>query len=355
VTLLTAAAMLIGAASSSAQTDIAPVPVVTGYGAFTATFEPGTQSMNPTLAPILLVPLGKRALLETEFEVEADMDRTNGMWGDRTVDKGIEYVQVDYVAHPLMTIVGGRFLTPFGIYNERLHPAWIRNLMTAPLIFGLSANSSMGGMVRGGVPIGSGAVLNYAAYYSVPYSSEHPTLKLLNSDRSTGGRWSLFATDQRFETGFSFKRSLGDDRFNAYGGDLTWNVTTMPLDIRAEFARSAHGNGYWLEGAYRTVDVPFWSGFFRRSQFVARVEKFYAPAVGQTMADMMVDGQPPDVMASADGAHGALPDTDLTRPMVGWNYYFHDGFKFSLGYGRSMTLDDAHKVWSVGMAYRFGS
>ena len=87
------------------------------------------------------------------------------------------------------------------------------------------------------------------------------------------------------------------------------------------------------------------------AEFVGRVEKFYAPTDGHTEMAAETLG----VMASAEQGHSALPEMDTTRPMVGWNYYFREGFKFSLGYGRSMTSDDAHKVWSVGLAYRFGS
>jgi len=56
-----------------------------------------------------------------------------------------------------------------------------------------------------------------------------------------------------------------------------------------------------------------------------------------------------------DAAHGELPEMDTTRPMVGWNYYVNDGFKLSVGYGRSITSDASHMVWSTGVAYRFGS
>jgi hypothetical protein len=142
--------------------DIRPAPVVTGYGGFAANFEPGKETLSPQLNPIFLVPLGRRLLIEAEFETEGEKGRHDGHWEPWETEKGIEYLQLDYFANKYITVVGGRFLTPFGIFNERLHPIWIRNLASAPYIFGLSANSSMGAMLRGGVPVGSAVELNYA-------------------------------------------------------------------------------------------------------------------------------------------------------------------------------------------------
>ena len=38
------------------------------------------------------------------------------------------------VETPFVTVTVGRFLTPFGIFNERLYPVWIRFLQPDPLI-----------------------------------------------------------------------------------------------------------------------------------------------------------------------------------------------------------------------------
>ncbi len=51
------------------------------------------------------------------------------------VSKNLDYAQVDYIANPYLTVTMGRFLTPFGIFNERLYPIWIRSLQQDPLIF----------------------------------------------------------------------------------------------------------------------------------------------------------------------------------------------------------------------------
>jgi hypothetical protein len=65
------------------------------------------------------------------------------------VDHGIEYLRLNYIAHNNLTLTVGRFLTPFGIYRERLHPMWIGNLADEPILFAINDNSSNGVMARG--------------------------------------------------------------------------------------------------------------------------------------------------------------------------------------------------------------
>lgn len=314
-----------------------PVPVITGYGGFVANFEPNKQTLNPVLAPIFLVPVGKRVLIEAEFEAESEFEREDGVWGPKTLEEDIEYLQIDFIAHRNLTIVAGRFLTPFGTFNERLHPVWIRNLQPAPFIFGMEHGSSNGFMLRGGARLASNVNLNYSGYFSAL-----STVHTLDSNRSAGGRWSLFFPHQRFEAGVSYSRLLGDERFNFYGFDVTWNVRQIPLDIRSEYARSVVGSGYWLEGAYRLNRIQAWNSFFRRSQIVGRVEQFFAPFHEEE-----------EMEAEEGEEHTELPEHDTQRIFVGWNYYIRDGFKLSFAYGRSFTSEDNRNIWSIGLAYRF--
>lgn len=65
------------------------------------------------------------------------------------MDHGIEYLRLNYIAHPNLILTVGRFLAPFGIYRERLHPMWIRNLGHEPILFAVNDNSSNGVMACG--------------------------------------------------------------------------------------------------------------------------------------------------------------------------------------------------------------
>jgi len=332
--ILSALALLVATsllAHAQDRTEIKLIPVVTGYTSFDSTFEPGKQTLSPHLNPIFLVPLGRRALIESEFELESDIERAGGVWGPTVVEKKVEYLQLDYFANRYVTVVVGRFLTPFGIFNERLHPPWIKNLQTVPLIRPMveEVESSTGAMLRGGIRLNSSVNLNYAGYFSTL-----STQKYLTAERSAGGRWSLFFPKSRFEVGFSLSRRLsGEDRFNLWGLDATWNVPRSPLDVRAEYMRGFDGSGYWIEGAYRLSRVPKWRTFFRRSQAVVRVEQFFAPAHEQ-----MVEG---------------LPAVGTQRVMVGWNYKILDGFNLTFAFGRNFSSEGDHNFWNVGFAYRF--
>lgn len=339
-----------------------PVPIITGYAGFNAKFEPNKQTLNPTLNPIVLLPLGRRLLVEAEFEMESDIEREDGVWGPKVLDKGIEYLQLDWVAHRHLTVVVGRFLTPFGIFNERLHPNWIKNVQETPFIFGMSHGSGTGAMLRGGVPLGHSVDLNYAAYFSTL-----STQKLLEADRAAGGRWSLFFPKQRFEAGFSFKRTLGPERFNSYGGDATWTLRQIPLEFHSEYMRSEPGSGYWIEAAYRLSRVPHWRAFFRRSQPVIRFEQFFLPETSAMAADTGGAAARAKQLglfsrstqfnfqadAMAGGGEEMVPDINTQRAFFGWNYYLRDGLKASFAYGREFTGEGDRNLWTVGIAYRF--
>ncbi len=334
--LLAAAVLLaVGSCPARAQQEAKPVPIVTGYANFVANFEPSKQTLNPSINPIILAPLGRRFLVEAEFEMESDLEREDGLWGPRTVDKNIEYLQLDILASRHLTIVAGRFLTPFGIFNERLHPGWIKNIQNTPIIFGMEHGSSTGGMLRGGIELTPNVNLNYSAYFSTL-----ATTKTLEASRSGGGRWSLFFPGPRFEAGFSYSRQLGEEHSNLFGFDATWNVRRVPLDVRTEYARGVLGSGYWIEGAYRLSGIPNWNAFFRKSQVVARMEQFFVPAVASSMSPAM-------------GEEEMVPDVNTKRFMTGWNYNIREGFKLSLAYGRSFSSDGNRNVWSVGLCYRW--
>src|SRR5262249_37400885 len=140
-------------------------PVITGNLSFQTTFEPGSQTISPEIDPVLLVPLGNKALIESEFDMFTDVTHSDGRWGPAVVEHGIEYLQLNYLAHPNLTLTFGRFLTPFGVYRERLHPLWIRNLAGEPIIFAMNDNSSNGAMARGTTQLSHTMNLTYATYF----------------------------------------------------------------------------------------------------------------------------------------------------------------------------------------------
>lgn len=306
-----------------------PIPVITGDFNFQSTFQPGMKILMPEFDPVLLLPMGNKFLIESEYDMSTNLTDTSGQWGPAVVDHGMEYLQLNYIAHPNLTFTVGRFLTPFGIFRERLHPMWIRNVAADPLIFPLNDNSSNGAMARGAVRLSEGVNLTYATYFSTLTRNNQ-----IQSDRRAGGRTSLFFPDKRVEIGVSYARVLSDIHYGMIGGDIIWTPRNVPIEFRAEFEQTtALGKGYWVEAAYRLNHLGH-AAFFRNSLLALRQEQYWAPSVAQTL---ITD----------------LPDRTTTAPTLGWTYTMHNGVRFDASYGRNFATTENHNIWTVGLTYRF--
>ena len=226
-----------------------------------------------------------------------------------------------------ITVVGGYFATPFGIYKERIDPLWIRNLIDVPLLYPINDNSSNGVMVRGGVFAAPWMKVNYA--FSVSASVDNSQFA---SDKQTSNRVSLFFPGQHLEIGTSYSRVLQGQQYDIHGMDVTWNASRLQLDLRGEGIWSSPlGHGYWLEAAHR---FPAGSNaFLKRSQAVIRGEQFWAAAGS---ADINPD----------------LPQKDTNRASFGWNYWFNDAMRANVAYAREWGAQ-ASNVVTLGIIYRF--
>ncbi len=132
-----AVCMVLGAASVASAQQVGAgrvVPtnevVISGYG--TAGYAYHTQgshenAFTTSINPIFLFQFQDRVLFEAEFEFELEEGIT---------ETGLEYAQIDFLVHDNITLVGGKFLLPFGVFGERLHPTWINKFATAPPIYG---------------------------------------------------------------------------------------------------------------------------------------------------------------------------------------------------------------------------
>ena len=312
--------------------DERPIPILTGNAGYFTNVERGEAELAPEITPILLVPLGSRWLVEARAAFEGEFTRQDGNGPYKgVVGKDIDYLQADYIVNPYVTITAGRFLTPFGIYNERLYPIWIRDLHEVPLIFPLGTGSSDGVMLRGGFALNSKANLNYATYFST-----NSSVNKFESDRLAGGRVGFFFPGPRIEVGASFQKELQEGRTNAFGFHFAWQPMRVPLNLRSEYARSHDGSGYWVEGAYRFNQVNFWRPAMRRTEFVVRMQQFF---LGEETDPGELDEY-------------ELPHGNVRQPDFGLNFYVHDGLKASASYGRWLGSRNWN-VWTMGLAYRF--
>src|SRR5215471_15744184 len=301
---------------SAGKKEITGAPYLGGYALFTTTYKPGQFSQIGTvLTPVLLVPFGNKWLIETKFVLDGEYKRdANSMQWDETLSKNFEYIQLDYIASRYLTVIAGRFLTPFGIFNERQHAPWIKKLQIQPFI-ATGAPSDNGGMLKGAFEVGSAVQLNYAAYFSTL-----TTLETIKTRRAAGSRIGFAFSNHRLEFGTSFQRVLQDGQSNSFGFDATWLPLRVPLELRAEYSNSAEGDGYWVEAGYR---------FSRKNEGVLRMEAFFVPSGFSRPVN--------------PGPGGDLPIVNTRRPMLGWNYYFRDGLKFGVSYGREFTArGDTH-------------
>src|SRR5437763_13820625 len=173
--------------AQTAQTE-RPVPILTGSAGFFTNVNVGQTQLVAEVNPVILLPLGDRWLIESRAEFKGEFERPEdgGPYGGK-VEKELDYIQADFIANPYVTVTGGRFLTPFGIYNERLYPIWIRSLQQVPTIFPIGSGSSNGAMLRGGLTANPNANVNYAVYFSA-----NSTINKLESDRLVGGRVGVF-------------------------------------------------------------------------------------------------------------------------------------------------------------------
>ena len=308
------------------------VPILSGGAGFFGASAAGAQYYQPVLAPVLTVPLGKKWLIESRADLREFVSRENGTSGpyQGKFFGTLEYLQLDYLADSHVTITAGRFLTPFGIFNERLSAIWIDKFQDPPVIaaIGTGRGYSDGFMLRGPLLARPGFQLNYAAYFSTL-----STVEKFESQRGTGGRVGIFLPGTRLEFGASYRRTLEAGGENSAGVDLSWAPYAAPVEIKSEWAHSDSGHGYWIQASYRLSHLTGSDSGFGRLEPVIRMQQFFRSKA--------VPGD-------------SLPSGNLERPEFGLNYYLPHEIRLNGSYARqyfSNTTDS--NVWEFGITYRF--
>jgi hypothetical protein len=314
-----------------AQSDTPNVPIFSGALAFQGSSTGGANSFTPIIVPVFVAPLGEHWVIESRGEVQGFIAREDGTTGPYSGQffATFDYLQVDYIANSHLTVTVGRFLTPFDIYNERF-PLWIANLVDTPIIYTIgtrTSGSSNGGMVRGVAISQPGWNLTYTAY-----ASAGTTVENLQSGRTAGGRAGLFLPGAGLEIGGSYQRFLQSGGSNIGGTYFAWQPPQIPFDVRAEYAHSPAGQGYWLEGAYRIAPNRDMNTWLSRLQAVGRVQQFLkgTPTPGSS-----------------------LPAVNVNQFDVGLNYYLPHNVRLNGSYGRQYSTAGNANIWNFEIVYRF--
>ena len=210
-----------------------------GVGFFTAT-NSGQTSYQPLFEPLLAAPIGSHFLVESRaILLESFSPKGGDQPGyDHSHFISLTYLQGDYTLTPHVTIVGGTFLIPFNTYNDRLSPIWIGNFQGGPLTAGLgslSTGAGTGGMLSGSAISRRKYSVSYNAFFSSRVDNSY-----FQSDRSGGGRASLYLPDQRLEIGFSYNRLFQGTHENFYGAYVWWEPKNSGFQLRSEYARGQH-------------------------------------------------------------------------------------------------------------------
>ena len=214
-------------------------------------------------------------IFESELEIKTDMD------GATTID--VEYSQLDFMLHDNVTLVVGKYLSPIGQFQERLHPSWINRSMNAPAGFGhggVQPTSEVGAMLRGGVPVSDALTFTYSVSLGngPRFGHDEDELELEgtsvdnNSNKALGGRVALLHKSS-LEVGFSYMDAgisseagilpdgdievAREGDYRLWGADLAYSKG--PWDVRAEYLNAKNTpSGGVSAGGFEPVSWETW-------------------------------------------------------------------------------------------------
>jgi hypothetical protein len=319
------------------QTNETPLSI---YGSFIENFtqfngKPGVFS-SPDFAPFFFIQLNEQWLLAASIDIN-----NSGV--------GVGEAQINWFVNDWLTVVGGRYLTPIGFFNERLNHEWINRLPDAPLMFRqvspLTSNDGL--MLRGATYLwGSPVKMEYCLYggnglqAGTAPTSLNEVANLQNitggpdetSLTSLGGRLGLWIPEWGLTGGvstyFNGKYSTAaPDQFNLWQLDLGWHYGDW--DLRFEFCdnyqqatsyigNNIHRRGFYAQAAYRPYQLA--NPILRNFELAVRYSRVWFKGIDPTMLDPTTFDTPVDVPVNRD------------QYTVGINYYFYASMALRLAY-----------------------
>jgi len=306
-------------------------PALSGAVGFFGSRTIGSTDLQPVIDPLVAAPIGQHLLAEARFDIREGYFNTYGTSGyPASFYKSTQFLQLDYIANPKLIVVAGRFLIPFGMYNERLSAIWIQNFQDAPILFSLgtrTTGSGDGGEVRGSAYASAKVQVSYLGYFSV-----RSNVGQFQAARAAGERVDVYFPGKRLEIGSSYARFLQQTQYNTEGAHFSWLPWRSPLQVRAEYAHGAHAQGYWIENSYRLSQ---WHG---PDSVVGRFEPLFR--MQQTFRNSPGNG---------DG----LPSVDTKQADFGFDYHFPHEVRLNSSFGQKFSTKSQGHIWEISLTYRF--
>ena len=344
-------------------------------------------------APIMIWRPSEKLFFESELHIELEGGTHGGETGaghgghghGGSEDGGIShagkthfdlgYASFGYFVNDWLSLVGGKFLSPFGTFNERFHPSWINRLPSVPLGFGhggAGPTDELGIQARGGLQLGKTKL-----YYAL-YLSNGPVLEdgkgdadragtLLfsnfednNVNKAIGGRigWLPFSNSS-LEIGLSgqYAGKTGDrgtDYENVsaflYAADLTYVKDFAPLAgtirLTGQYSAADVGDAYYLNdsmdiamGEDSLYTFANFSSFYY-VQLAWRLDKLQSKVLSKVELVVRYDEA-----SMAPKSKWAFADSRIT---VGLNYWIHarSALKAEVRIGELNTI--AMLQWTMG-------
>jgi hypothetical protein len=206
--------------------------VLTGNASATfSTINHNGSNFDATFYPIFLWHLTDNLMFEGEIEFELDGNSTS---------TSLEYAALDWTINDNMTLVAGKFLSPMNTFVERYVPKWINKLPDSPLTVydGILPESNVGLELRGVLPLGQEARLNYAAYVS-------NTPNLITTDPSNLGHL-------EFD---NFSSSGHGKAFGARVGFSPWHNVEVGYGFQHSKVPTDTGDGPGVNATQQSVDL----------------------------------------------------------------------------------------------------
>ena len=271
--------------------------------------------------PIFLLQLDDRFLFEAQLEVNAGGAEP-------------EFAQIDWMVNDSLTMVAGRFMTPIGSFNDRLHYLWINKLPDMPIFawavvpfdFNLNGVMSRGAKYIGNSPVkmeyafytangwgtpGGGTATDFAGIQGLTDQS-----KSLNNAIAFGGRVGLWHLPLGFNGGISYfgSRPYAADTPGANGAaadiwDLDLNYHRGNWDFRLEAAQTVWnsqailGNNITLRGLYSQIAYRPYNAanrFLQRTEAVFRYSQFRGSGYSPSAIDLTAFTYPNQAPISRD-------------------------------------------------------